>query len=177
MVSEMEDYFYLGKILKLHASKGALLIHLDTDTPENYSELESVFVQMNKQLIPFFIETLELRHNNNAVATFSDIDSVEQASLLLGCELYLPLSVLPPLTGNRFYYHEVKGFSVIDAQFGNAGTIEEVLEYPHQAVLRVLLKEKEILIPVTDEIILDVDRLKRIVHTKAPEGLIELYLE
>jgi 16S rRNA processing protein RimM len=85
--------------------------------------------------------------------------------------------LLPPLTGNRFYYHEVKGYTVMDKNFGNAGIVEEVLEYPHQAVLRVLLRNKEILIPITDDIVLDVDREKRIIHTEAPEGLIELYLE
>jgi len=173
----MEGYFYLGKILKLHAAKGALLIHLDTDSPENYTELESVFVQMNGQLIPFFIESLEHRHNNNAVVTFADIDSTDQASLLISCALFLPLSMLPPLTGTRFYYHEIKGFSVMDEKFGEAGIIEEVLEYPHQAVLRVLLKGKEILIPITDEIILEVNRETRTLRTRAPEGLIELYLE
>lgn len=173
----MEGYFYLGKINKLFASKGALQVYLDTDNPENYLETESVFVRMNNQLIPFFIDSLELRHNNNAVVKFTDVDDVEMASLLLGCELYLPETSLPPLSGNRFYYHEIKGFSVIDKGFGPAGTVEEVLEYPHQAVLRVMLNGKEILIPVNDETIPDVDRVQRIVHTNAPEGLIELYLE
>ncbi|MFH1121103.1 MAG: ribosome maturation factor RimM [Bacteroidota bacterium] len=173
----MEGHFYLGKILKLHAAKGALLIHLDTDSPENYTELESVFVQMNGQLIPFLIESLEHRHNNNAVVTLADIDSTDQASMLISCELFLPLSMLPPLTGTRFYYHEIKGFSVMDEKFGEAGIIEEVLEYPHQAVLRVLFKGKEILIPITSEIILEVDRETRTIRTRAPEGLIELSLE
>lgn len=75
--------------------------------------MESVFVQMNGQRIPFFIESFDLRHNNNAVVTFADVDSIEMASLLVNCELYLPDSMLPPLTGNRFYYHEVKGFSLL----------------------------------------------------------------
>lgn len=173
----MDGYFYLGKVTKLFASKGALQIYLDTDNPENYLKMESVFVRMNGQLIPFFIESIDLRHNNNAVVTFSDVDSVDMASLLINCELFLPDTMLPPLTGSRFYYHEVKGFTLIDKNFGEAGIVEEVLEYPHQAVLRVLHQKKEILIPITDEIILDVDREKRIIHTDAPEGLIELYLE
>lgn len=173
----MEGYFYLGKITKLFAAKGALQIYLDTDNPENYLKMESVFVQMNGQLIPFFIESIDLRHNNNAVVTFLDVDDVAMASLLVNCELYLPNSMLPPLTGNRFYYHEVKGFTVLDKNFGEAGIVEEVLEYPHQAVLRSMLKGKEILIPITDEIILDVDREKKTVYTDAPEGLIELYLD
>ncbi|HLN53147.1 MAG TPA: ribosome maturation factor RimM [Lentimicrobium sp.] len=172
----MEGYYYLGKILKPFAAKGALLIHLDVDTPEDYTEMESVFVLMNGQLIPFVINSIDLKHNNKAVITLPDIDTVDQASILSGCDLYQPVSMLKPLSGNRFYYHEVPGFEVYDKQHGFIGTIKEVLEYPHQAVLSVYFKEKEILIPITDEIITGIDRQKRQLFTNAPEGLIELYL-
>ncbi|MGE5382291.1 MAG: ribosome maturation factor RimM [Omnitrophica WOR_2 bacterium] len=173
----MEGYFYLGKILKPFAAKGALLINLDVDSPEDYEDMESVFVQMNGQLIPFLIESFELKHNNRAVITFPDIDTIDQASILSGCELYLPVEMLKPLSGNRFYYHEVPGYEVYDKVHGFVGIITEVLEYPHQAVLSILFKGKEILIPVTDEIVIGIDREKKSILTNAPEGLIELYLE
>jgi 16S rRNA processing protein RimM len=173
----MEGYFYVGKILKLFASKGALLAYLDVDDPEDYINLESVFVRMNNQLIPFFIQNIELRHKNNAVLTFEDVDNPEQASMLTGCEMFLPLDILPPLSGNRFYYHEIKGFNVIDKIYGEAGVVEEVMEYPHQAVMRINNQGKEILIPISDEIIAEVDRANRTLHIIAPEGLIDLYME
>jgi 16S rRNA processing protein RimM len=173
----MEGYFYLGRILKPFAAKGALLISLDVDSPEDYEDMESVFVLMNGQLIPFLIEHVDLKHNNRAAVTFSDVDSVEQASILVGCELYLPDSMLKPLTGNRFYYHEVKGYEIHDKQHGFIGTLTEVLEYPHQAVLSVAFKGKEILIPVTDHIVTGIDREKKHLFTEVPEGLLEIYLD
>lgn len=172
----MEGYFYLGRILKPHAAKGALLVHLDVDYPEDYEDMESVFVQMNGQLIPFFVESFDLKHNNRAAISFTDINSIEQASILIGCELYQPVSMLKPLSGNNFYYHEIKGFEVHDNNHGFIGTVTEVLEYPHQAVISVDNKGKEILVPVTDEIIVNVDREKRHIYTNTPEGLVELYL-
>lgn len=173
----MEGYFYLGKVLKPFAAKGALLVNLDVDTPEDYEDMESVFVQLNGQLIPFLIERVELKHNNRAAITFANIDSIEQASILIGCPLYQPLSMLKPLSGNRFYYHEVKGYEVHDARHGFIGTVIEVLEYPHQAVLSIALRDKEILIPITDEIVTGIDRDKKCLYTNAPEGLIEIYIE
>lgn len=173
----MEGYYYLGRILKPFAAKGALLINLEVDEPEEYEDLESVFVLMNGQLIPFLIDQVELKHNNRAVVILTDVDSIEQASILVGNELYLPISMLKPLTGNRFYYHEVKGFEVHDQVKGFIGTVNEVLEYPHQAVLSVKFNTKEIMIPVTDEIVTGIDREKKHLYTNAPEGLIDLYLE
>lgn len=173
----MEGYFYLGKILKPFAAKGALLISLDVDNPEDYEEMESVFVLMNGQLIPFLIESISIKHNNKAVITFPDIDTIDQASILSGCELYQPISTLKPLTGNRFYYHEIPGFEVHDKTHGIIGTVNEVLEYPHQAVLSVSCKGKEILIPITDEIVTGINRELKQLYTETPIGLIELYLE
>jgi 16S rRNA processing protein RimM len=173
----MEGYFYLGRIVKPFAAKGALLVNLDVDSPEDYQNMESVFVLLNGQLIPFFIESFDLKHNNRAAISFTDIDSIEQASILLGSELYLPDSLLKPLSGNNFYYHEVKGFEVHDQNHGFIGNIIEVLEYPHQAVVSISFKGKEILVPVTDEIITGIDREKKIMYTNTPEGLVELYLD
>ncbi|HAH60328.1 MAG TPA: 16S rRNA processing protein RimM, partial [Bacteroidales bacterium] len=68
-------------------------------------------------------------------------------------------------------------YQVIDLNFGETGRVEEVLEYPHQAILRILRGKKEILIPITDEIITAVDRENKIIHVNAPEGLIAMYLE
>ena len=173
----MEGYYYLGKILKPFAAKGALLVHLDVDTPDDYTEMESVFVLMNGQLIPFLIKDISIKHNNKAVISFPDVDTVDQASILAGCDLYQPVSMLRPLSGNRFYYHEVAGYEVHDKNHGFIGIVKEVLEYPHQAVLSVFFKEKEILIPITDEIVTGIEREKRQLYTDAPAGLVELYLD
>ena len=84
---------------------------------------------------------------------------------------------MPPLSGNKFYYHEITGFSIVDENHGNIGQIQQVLEYPNQAVFQVFSNEKEVLIPISNEIIKLVDREKKQIKIKAPEGLIEIYLE
>jgi len=170
------DFYYLGKVLKSIGNKGYLLIYLDVDTPENYVMLESVFVELEYERIPFFVENLILKENQLARIKFQDVNTTEHADLFCGRALYLPLSLLPPLDGNRFYYHEVVGYQVVDMQFGPVGLLEQVLELPQQDLFQIRSNKKEVLIPVREEVIHLVDRIHRTLYVKAPEGLIELYL-
>lgn len=172
-----DDFFYLGKITKLFGTKGDVVAFLDTDNPENYMALESVFLSMEGELIPFFIESMSPRKGNTAAIHFAETDNTEKASWFINRELYLPIELLPKLSGTRFYYHEITDFEVIDTQHGNIGKVKEVLDYPRQAIISILHEDKEILIPVSDDIITAVDRENKILHIDAPEGLIDIYLD
>lgn len=174
-MSDFKDYFYLGKIIKVHGYEGKLSVYFDTDKPQEYSDLELVHINIVGSLVPFFIEEISLL-NNKAVVRFMDIDNLEKAEQLISKEMYLPLSMLPELTGNKFYYHEVPGMIVIDENFGELGPISSVLEYPNTAVLQVFYNEKEVLIPISDSIITKVDREENKIIVCSPEGLLDIYI-
>jgi 16S rRNA processing protein RimM len=85
------------------------------------------------------------------------------------------LEALPPLSGNKFYYHEVIGFTVSDAQLGEVGEVKDVLTGAAQHLLQVFKGKTEILIPILDTMIVSVDRNARVIHTNVPDGLVEMY--
>lgn len=169
------DYFYLGKITKPHGYEGRVQIFLDTDEPEEYYDLDVVYLNISNKPVPFFIEDLNFQ-NNKAIAKFADIDDSEKVEIILNKDMYLPISMLPKLSGNKFYYHEVPGMMVVDAAFGKIGTIAKVLEYPNQALFQIFHKDNEVLIPISDDIIKDVDRTAKVIKIEAPEGLLDIYI-
>ncbi|MBC2838640.1 ribosome maturation factor RimM [Robiginitalea sp. SC105] len=171
-----EDCFYLGKIVSLHGFKGELLAKLDTDEPHLYENLESVFVSLGNNLVPFFLRQCRLHKSRLLRLRFEDIDSEAAATRLLGAPLYLPLQMLPALEGNKFYYHEVIGFRLHDSRFGDVGEIRAVNDQGAQALFVADKDGREVLIPVSDDFIEKVDRKGRTIHIRTPEGLIELYL-
>ena len=173
---QKEDCFYLGKIVKKYSFKGELLVKLDTDDPSIYTKMESVFIDKNKSLIPFFIERSSLHKSTLLRVKFEDIDSEEDADKLLKSELYLPLEFLPQLTGNKFYYHEIFGFEAEDLSFGLIGIIKGVNDTTNQAILEIDRNGSEILIPLIDDFIKSVDREQKKIILEVPEGLIDIYL-
>ncbi|OAB79949.1 ribosome maturation factor RimM [Cochleicola gelatinilyticus] len=173
---QKEDCFYLGKVVKKYSFKGELLVKLDTDEPELFTKMESVFVELHKTLIPFFIIQSSLHKSLLLRVKFEDVNSEEDADALLGKELFLPLSFLPPLTGTKFYYHEVIGFKVEDETYGDAGIIKGVNDATAQHLFIIEKDGKEILIPINDHFIKQVDRKNKVMHLDVPEGLIDIYL-
>ena len=171
----LEDYYYLGKVIKPHGFDGKVNTYLDTDQPDFYADMEMVFININGSPVPYFVEDVILK-NNKATMKFQDVDTIDQASLLIQKEMFLPLNTLPKLSGNKFYFHEVVGFKVTDKNFGEIGEIKSVLKYPNQAVFQIIHKEKEVLIPISDDVIIQVDRPKKEITVAAPEGLIDIYL-
>jgi len=171
-----EECFYLGKIVRKYSFKGELLAKLDTDEPEMYINLESVFVDFNPNLVPFFIESSQLHKSTLLRFKFEDIDTEEDADDLIGSALYLPLDMLPKLEGDKFYFHEIIGYTAIDESFGEIGIIKNVNDTTSQAIFEIDRNGKEVLIPMINDFIKKLDRDKKTILFQAPDGLIDLYL-
>lgn len=170
------DCFYLGKIVSKYSFKGEVLIKLDTDEPEAYENLESVFISLGNNLVPFFIKKSRLHKSTLLRVRFEEIADESDADRIMGSEIYLPLTMLPKLTGNKFYFHEVIGFTLIDSVHGDIGIIESVNDTTSQALFEVLKNGTQLLIPINDEIITKVDRDNKTIYVTTPLGLVDLYL-
>ena len=171
-----DDCFYLGKIVRKHSFKGEVVIKLDTDEPELYENLESVFVLHGTNLIPFFIEKSLLQKGNQLRTKFEGVDSEKDADSILKSGVYLPLTMLPRLVGNQFYFHEVIGFQLEDVNHGLVGEIVGINDKTAQPLFEVDKDGVEIFIPMIDHFIKKIDRPNKKVVVETPEGLIDLYL-
>lgn len=172
----IDECFQLGYVIKRHGLSGEVSILLDVDVPQEYQKLESVFVEINDKLVPFFIESMQLR-DNKAIVRFEDINTADQAEELRSRKLYLPLANLPRLKEGQFYYHQIIGYKVIDAVAGDIGEARDVYTSPKQDLLAVDHQGKEVLIPINDEIIREADHDLKELKVILPEGLLDIYLD
>ncbi len=170
------DCFHLGYVAKLHGFKGEVSLFLDVSNPEDYADLEMVFIEINNQLTPFFIESFKLKNKGFAAVKFEGVDTENDARFLQRKSLYLPAEILPELSGTSFYDHEIVGFTVVDTNFGEVGVVEEVLAYQVNPLLQIMKGDIEVLVPLLEGLVKEVNREKKILTITAPEGLIEMYL-
>ena len=169
-----EDCYYLGKITRRHGLQGNVILKLDTDQPEMYNKLESIFVEINGLLVPFFIEKQQW-HKDDKIITFRNATEamVEQS---VGKHTYLPLSTLPKLTGKQFYYHEVTGYAIHDQNGQNCGNIVEVNDQTAQHYFVLDLNGKPVIIPIIKDWITDLNREEKVFTMTLPDGLLDVFL-
>lgn len=170
-----EDCFFLGTVVAKYSFKGEVLIKLDTDDPEAYLSLQSFLLEDKSRLIPYFTTKVQLHKSQLLRVSVEGIESEKQADIMIGKSVYLPLDQLPKLADDQFYFHEIIGFEVIDPLQGPIGTITGVNDASSQVLLEVEYKKRQILIPLVDELIQQVDKKQKQLYLSIPEGL--LYLD
>lgn len=173
---QKKDCFYLGKIIKKFSFKGEVLVKLDTDEPELYENIDVLFVDLRDNLVPFFIESSQFHKSELLRIKFEEVDTEQDADAILKCDVYLPLKFLPKLENDKFYFHEVIGYTVEDLNFGKVGIIKSINDATSQALFEIDRDGVEILIPLNDDFIKKVDKKKKLITVDTPEGLIDLYI-
>ena len=171
-----EKCFELGFVTKLHGLKGGLILHLDVDEPFFYEGLDVVFLEIKGQLVPYFIESINIK-DKKAIVFFEDIETLEDATELKGAVAWLPVDTLPKLQEGQFYFHDVIGFEVIDKQSGNLGLVQFFNSGGAQDLMIVDVKGVEVIVPVVDGVIVKADLEAKKLYVDLPEGLLDVYLD
>lgn len=173
---DLKDSIYIGQIAKLHGYKGGVSLFLDVTHPEEYMDMESFFIEIDGILTPFFVESFKLKNKGFAAVKFQGIDSEQEAKALLKKKVFIPETELRELDESNFYDHEVIGFEVEDVVKGEIGKVTAIADLKQNPLLVIEFKDKEILLPIFEGLIVKVDRKLKRLKVKAPDGLIDLYL-
>lgn len=173
-----DDCYQVGHITKTHGVNGELVLFLDVDDPTEYADLDSVLLEVKNELIPYFIESIAIVKGSRAIIAFEDVDTIEQAERLINCGAFLPLDNLEPITDEtRFYFHEIVGYQVVDANEGPLGIVRGVYAMNAQDLIAMDYQGKEVLIPINSDIVKTVNRTEQKLNVELPDGLLAIYME
>ncbi|MDP4227284.1 MAG: ribosome maturation factor RimM [Bacteroidota bacterium] len=168
---------FIGKSIKPHGVKGDLLIEAQGFDVENFLELESVFVDVGGEPVPFFIDSAFVHSSTTLIVKFEDVDTEKKARSLCGFKLLIPARerVSPESESlEDVSFSEIRGYTLVDKKYGELGELSRVIEYPNNPLFQVFYKGKEVLIPINEETVLKVNHRKEIIYVSLPEGLMDL---
>lgn len=172
-----QDFFEIGKTIKTHGIHGELII--EAKNPKFIENIkESVFLEIDGILVPFFISELKTKGTDRARVKFEWIDSETQAKKLLNCSIYLPTKDIS-LSDIDFEnnYELLKGFIVSDNTYGELGAVNYFIESDNNPLISITYKSQEILIPIHPNLIKEINQRKKTILIECPKGLIDIYFE
>lgn len=163
-----------GKISKPYGLQGSVNMILDPESGKGIEPENPLFINLDGQRVPFFIEDFDPVSKDQAIVKFEFINTVEEARKICGCDAYLePKSSRSPRE-TATDYHDLVGHIAHDLKLGSLGTIIEFVPGKMNPVFLVDYRGKELIIPAVNEIIDHIDSKAQSVYFELPEGLTEL---
>jgi 16S rRNA processing protein RimM len=168
-----DDYTFLGTIVKTRGTSGDLIIRSKKKIVQIKNNWESVMVEIDGLMVPFFISGWNISGSNEILVTVEDIDIPEKAEKFSGRKVYINKSVIV-FSPHEFHPDEVNGYLVIDINAGEIGRINGIDEIPGNPLFRLEYHGREILIPIHQDLIIEVNEKKKIVRVNLPAGFLEI---
>ena len=171
---DIHHSFSIGYISKTRGLKGEIQLFFERD---DYRELDLdvLFIEIDGRLVPFFVESYKLHANHTGYFFLEDVNHIDQAKALVRLTVYLPDSKKPVRDAGEFLISDLKGFLVEDKTYGELGEITEIHRYPQQDVAAVAYKSSELLFPLNDDFIVEIDKENNLLKVDLPEGLVDIY--
>jgi len=175
---DIMDFFPIGTIIKPHGLKGEIIIEVEEGFEDILSESDYLLVGVEGGLVPFFIskEGINFRTSTTLCLAFEDIESAEKVRQYCGCKIYLHKDENSEQDSNE-EFSELRGVTVFDKLRGKLGKIIRVDDFSGNVVLTIEHGSLEILIPLSEKLIIQFDETNQELYLDCPEGLIDLYLE
>ncbi len=182
----LDRFAKVGKIGKAHALSGTLKLFFHYPLKENgLSNLSHLFVDVVSPPIPFFIEWVKSAPQEGIYhVKFESTTDKEEATILANKEVYLTkeeISQYFAIPEKDVFSLEdetdVTGFTIFDSNHGTIGTIEGVYEVAEQLLVQVTYQGHEVMIPLNNETLKQVDDNEKVIYVNLPEGLLAIYLE
>lgn len=169
-----DDCLLFGSIGKPHGTKGAFVLLLRNIKANEIKKRDSVFVEIDGILVPFFIELFQPSSNDAVLIKFEDVDSESKAKSFAGLNVYVNKDQISKKKKSIDQPFELSGFSVIDEKKGFIGAVSDIADIAGNPLLIVRQGKQDILIPWHEDIILQVNQKKKEIQIDAPEGLFDL---
>jgi 16S rRNA processing protein RimM len=171
----MEDKICIGTLVATHGLEGSLVLRHALGGRTDFHEVEVFFIETSKEgMLPYFLTEAKVKNSSETFIRFDGVLTPERARGLLKKRVWLPASQARSLT-SRNAPISLLGYMVV-ADGKELCKVLEVIEQPHQILLRGEVTGKEVLLPLNESTLVEIDQVGLKVMLELPDGLLEVYL-
>ena len=168
-----EDLTHIGLVNKVSGFNGNLSCTIVIARPEKLLKNKFFFLILEGLPVPFAVEKMEMK-GEELIVKFADVDSEQAAKKLLRKEIFVE-KMQGKKKNDLLNWKDLVNYTAIDNNNGEIGIIKEVLDYPMQMIARCMDNDNEILFPLNDDIVLEIDDTEKKIFINLPDGLLDIY--
>jgi 16S rRNA processing protein RimM len=172
-----EKLVCIGTITRSHGVQGGVIVKLDRDDAEKYSNKEWVFIEIDGGPVPFFVLNCSVKDSSTLILTLDGVKEEKKARKLSNYKLFVIASKEKKEKTTTLSPNENEDFidySIIDSKTGPLGVITSFLDYPGNPLFNVKTPAGDVLIPIHPDFLIKIDDRKKTILLDLPEGLAKL---
>lgn len=164
------DHTRIGTIAKTHGVRGELIIRTADPLIDLKEDWESIFLQIEGILVPFFISSLRPFKAGEWVVKLDWYDDRTAAESLMGHSVWVSSGQVEE-GDDELYLDELVGYRISDTTSGREGVITEFMDIAENPVFEAEIDGEKVLLPAREEFILEFDPGKKTIIFELPEGI------
>ena len=169
----MEQLVQIGNIINAHGVKGIMKMKITPAYWEDIQYMKAVFIYgANNELIPYFIEHIEATMDDIFLIKLEGIDGKEQATQFQKAAVYARSE---DISVEVIEEENIVGYTLIDKTSGAICSIIEIVEMPHQDLAKVIYEGREVLIPLHEDLIEELDDKSKQLIMILPEEYFKIF--
>lgn len=170
------NYIKTGKIVAVYGLKGMLVLKHELGKKSALKDVKAIFIEERKSsMLPWFIEEGTVKSETETLLKLEGVDTREKAATLRNKEIWLTDQDYKRIS-SKSAPARLLGFSIINYK-EKLGEVLEVIEQPHQLLVRIEMQNREILIPINETFLKKTDHKKKEIILELPDGLLDVYLK
>lgn len=167
------DLTRIAQVLKSNGNDGELILGFCDVYPEDIDLKEPVYIIFDGLPVPFFFEEFRLRGNSKAVARLTGISTPEDVAEVTGKAIYADWGEPDELSLEQDGLEALVGWRVLDGN-SEIGTVTSFVDIPENPCIEVRTPGGELMIPLHDDLVSDIDQKTRTLRMTLPSGLLEM---
>jgi len=167
------ELIHVGHSAKSRGINGNFKARIDKRFIADVLKARALFINLDGSKVPFLIESAV--DKGDVILKLDEVDSPEAVSQYLSKELYLEArEVSEDNQSDKAQENPLLGYTLIDQSSKEIGIIAALLEYPDQLLAKVDYQGKEVLIPIHEDLIIELDNSNKVLQLEIVEGLLDL---
>ena len=168
----MEKYLRVGVISSSHGVRGEAKIFPTTDDVQRFKKLKTCILDTGREYKELHIESVKF-FKQMVILKFKEITSIDELMPYKGKDLLVTRDQAVKLEENEYFICDLIGLRVVTDEGEDFGVLTDVIQTGANDVYEVKRPDgKEVLLPVIDECILDVDLEENVMTIHLMKGLL-----